>query len=197
MQYHKHKRDGKDLFYTSGIIKLKADPIKFGYFETRIKAAPRFPGVCPAFWVYRIDDNTWTEIDFVELTEAAGNTGRIYTNLHVFQHPDLFDGKRKQPPKHHVERRHWDAPWDPRDDFHVYGCEWDEKRIKWYINGKLVNQADNRYWKQPLDMVLSFGVRHPLRRKPSGEGFPTTFQVDYIRVWKKTASNKTDTGDGK
>jgi beta-glucanase (GH16 family) len=190
MQHKKHTCGNKTLFYTSGIIKSKAKPIKYGYFEARIKAAPLFPGVCPAFWVYRSENDKWTEIDFVELTEVSRNVRRIDTNLHAFQHPDLYNGERRNPGKHHCERRHWDAPWDPRNDFHVYGCEWDEKRIRWYIDGKVVNEAKNKYWDQPLDVVLSFGVRSPLNRTPSSKGFPTIFEVDYVRVWKKDTPNQ-------
>ncbi len=198
MQYKKHTRASKILFYTSGIIKSRAAPIKYGYFEARLKGAPRFPGVCPAFWVYRSYKNdSWTEIDFVELTEISHKVRRIDTNLHAFHHPKLFNGERRMPGNHHIERRHWDAPWDPREGFHVYGCEWNEHQINWYIDGKLVNQAENKYWDRPLDVVMSFGVRDPLKNKPSEEGFPTTFQVDYIRVWKMLSPNKPNAGDGK
>jgi len=189
MQYHKHKRGTKTLFYTSGIIKSRATPIKYGYFEARIKAAQRFPGVCPAFWVYRNEKNLWTEIDFVELTEQRKNVKLIDTNTHVFKHPKLPGSKEVH------EHRSWQAPWDPRDDFHAYGCEWDDKEIKWYVDGKLVATRKNDYWHQPLDVVLSFGVRSPLKEMPSDKEFPTVCQVDYVRVWKKAAPNKPDAGD--
>ena len=64
MEYNEHEQAGKKLHYKSGIIKSRAAPIKYGYFEARIKAAPRQPGVCPAFWVYRREPEKWTEIDF-------------------------------------------------------------------------------------------------------------------------------------
>jgi len=80
-----------------GIIKSKAKPITYGYFEARLKAAPRFPGVAPAFWIYGSDKDSWTEIDFIELTEVLGNVKRIDTNLHAFQHPKLFNGEKRMP----------------------------------------------------------------------------------------------------
>lgn len=180
MQYHEHERDDKKLYYTSGIIRSRATPIKYGYFEARIKAAPRFPGVCPAFWAYRIEDDLWTEIDFAELTEhGAGKPHYIDTNTHVFRHPALPAGQELH------EQRHYHAPFDPRDDFHIYGCEWDEREIRMYIDGKLVNARVNEYWHQPLDVVISFGLRNVLKETPSGKGFPTVFLVDYVRVWQK------------
>ena len=37
--------------YTSGMLKSYATGT-YGYYEARIKGAPLFPGVCPAFWLY-------------------------------------------------------------------------------------------------------------------------------------------------
>jgi beta-glucanase (GH16 family) len=178
MQYQEHMRGDKQLYYTSGIIKSRAAPIRYGYFEARIKAAPRYPGVCPAFWVYRKENKLWTEIDFVELTEQRKGVRLVDTNTHVFYHPQLATGKELH------ERRTWEAPWDPRDDFHVYACEWTAKEIKWYVDDELIKTRANGYWHQPLDVVISFGVRYPLKTEPSAEGFPTVFQVDYVRVWQ-------------
>lgn len=191
MQHHEHERDGKTLSYTSGILKSRATPIKYGYFEARIRAAPRYPGVCPAFWAYRQEKDLWTEIDFVELTERQQSVKIIDLNTHVFRHPRLANGKAIH------EARSWRSPWDPREGFHVYGCEWSDQEIKWYIDGKLVKTRTNEYWHQALDVVLSFGVRSPLKDKPSGKGFPTIFQVDYVRVWKRPAVSETEEGDGK
>ena len=192
MQYHKHNRGKQTIFYTSGIIKSKEDPTKYGYFEARIKAASRFPGVCPAFWTYRQDRDEWTEIDFVELTQRPHQDVKtIDLGSHVFRTPKLSQGIQIH------EARDKVMPWDPRDDFHVYGCQWNEKTIKWYVDGKLLATRKNDYWHQSLDVVLSFGVRHPLKKTPSDKGFPTVFQVDYIRVWKKATPNKPDAGDGK
>ena len=184
MHYKVHERQGQKLFYTSGIIKSKAPPIKYGCFEARIKAAPLYPGVCPAFWAYRTEKDLWTEIDFVELTERSRSVRLIDTHSPVFRHPKLAAGTRL------LEPRTWEAPWDPRDAFHVYGCEWDEAEIKWFIDGQQVASRKNEFWHQPLDVVVSLGVRSPLKEHPSPEGFPTAFEVDYVRVWKvKGADN--------
>lgn len=177
MEYSAHKRGWQTLYYKSGIVKSRAPAIRYGYFEARIKAASRYPGVAPAFWAYRQDEKEWTEIDFVELTQRRKDAKIIDTNLHVFK---LASFPAKLPLQ---EERSWMAPWDPRDDFHVYGCEWDQKEIRWYIDGHQVQARRNDYWHQALDVVISFGVRGELKKTASPEGFPTTFQVDYVRVW--------------
>lgn len=177
-RYSPHQRDEKTIYYTSGIV-MNKKPILYGYFEARIKAASLHPGVCPAFWAWRKEKGQWTEIDFVELTDRYQNPKLVETNKHVFYHPELPPGKEI----HEVSV--FNASWDPRNDFHVYGCEWDEEQINWYIDGQLVANRKNDYWHQPLDLTISMGVRPPLSKKPINVGLPTAFQVDYVRVWQK------------
>ncbi len=177
MEYNEHERRNRKLHYKSGIIKSKAKPIKCGYFEARIMGASRQPGVCPAFWVYRQSPGKWTEIDFVELTQFQTNLKQADFVLHVMKHPDLEGSLHKNHP--------WTAPWNPADDFHIYGCLWNENEIKFFVDGVLRKTAENRYFDQALDVVLSMGVRSPLRDgSPSDDGFPTEMKVDYVRVWK-------------
>ncbi|MBI5889615.1 MAG: family 16 glycosylhydrolase [Nitrosomonadales bacterium] len=177
MDYSEHQRGWRTLYYRTGIVKSRAQPIRYGYFEARIKAASRYPGVAPAFWGYRQDADEWTEIDFAELTQRRRDVKIVDTNVHVFRQAAFPGALPLQ------EERSWMAPWDPRDDFHIYGCEWDEQQIRWYVDGQLIQTRKNDYWHQALDVVVSFGVRGDLKNQASPEGFPTTFQVDYVRVW--------------
>jgi beta-glucanase (GH16 family) len=180
MDYSEHRRGQWTLYYKSGIVKSKAPPVRYGYFEARIKAASRYPGVAPAFWGYRQDADKWTEIDFVELTQRHRDVKIVDTNVHVFRQAEFPGTLPLQ------EERSWMAPWDPRDDFHVYGCEWDEQQIRWYVDGELIQTRPNEHWHQALDVVISFGVRGELKKQASAEGFPTSFQVDYVRVWSSS-----------
>jgi beta-glucanase (GH16 family) len=177
MEYGEHRRGAWTLYYKSGIVKSRAPPVRYGYFEARIKAANRYPGVAPAFWAYRQDADEWTEIDFVELTQRRRDVKIIDTNVHVFKQAKFTGMLPLQ------EERSWMASWDPRDDFHVYGCEWDRDEIRWYVDGQPVQSRHNDFWHQALDVVISFGVRGDLKKQASAEGFPTVFQVDYVRVW--------------
>lgn len=87
MAYDPHQRNGQPIFYKSGILK-STDPggIAFGYFEARIKGAPLWPGVCPAFWAYRHDAQRgyWTELDFVEMLENPASPRDVDFTSHVF-----------------------------------------------------------------------------------------------------------------
>jgi hypothetical protein len=57
-----------------------------------------------------------------------------------------------------------------------------------WVDGVVVKQIPStpyfsRGWA--MDIALSFGLRPPLHEQPNATGFPTTFYVDYIRVWQR------------
>ncbi|MBI2439794.1 MAG: family 16 glycosylhydrolase [Lentisphaerae bacterium] len=185
IQYKEHVRDGKKLFYTSGIIRSKAPPICYGYFEARLKTAPLYPGVSPAFWLYRNEPNIWTEIDF-ELSQGS-NIREIQANTFVFRHPAFPDQPIASNPR--ISEVHpWQAPGDTRSDFHIYGLEWNAQELKWHVDGNLIRTRENTFWHQALDLVVSLGLRNPYATKPSPTGFPTAFEVDYVRTWKSSCN---------
>ena len=182
MTYEPHTRDGQQIFYKSGILKSTfPSGVTYGRFEARIKGASRWPGVCPAFWAYRHGDGYWTELDFVEMLENWQNETDIDFTSHVF------------PPTPGVEEEisnstHTTFQFDPRDDFHVYAMEWNATQLTWWVDDDIVKVMPafpyfDRKW--PMDVVISMGLRNPLKKTPSAEGFPTTFYVDWVRVWQR------------
>jgi beta-glucanase (GH16 family) len=83
-------------------------------------------------------------------------------------------------------------PFDPRDDFHTYGCEITPKTITWFIDGKRIGQKPNRYWHREMNVAPSLGLCPPYStytangfvpsEVEAADQFPTTMQVDYVRV---------------
>jgi len=172
-----HERDGETLTFTSGALVSRTPSLLYAYVEARIKAAPRYPGVSTAFWVFRNTPELWTEIDVVELTQHWSDPSIGYFNTHVLRHPALPDAR----PVH--EKRMARLPGNPADEFHVYSLEWNSREVIWYVDGKEVARRQNEFWHQPLDVVVSVGLRPPLTTMPETTGFPTIAQVDYVRVW--------------
>ena len=182
MAYEKHVRDGKTHYYKAGIMKSTVpEGITYGRFEARVKGATRWPGVCPAFWAYRNNGEHWIELDFVEMLEDAATPKDVDFTSHVFPPTPgvpqpIHNGTRKT------------FAFDPRDDFHVYAMEWNETLLSWWVDDTLVKQTAsapyfNRGWS--MDLTLSFGLRPPLTLEPNATGFPTTFYVDWVRVWQR------------
>lgn len=81
-------------------------------------------------------------------------------------------------------------PGNPADEFHVYSLEWNSRELMWYVDGKEVARRNNEFWHQPLDVVMSVGLRPPLTTLPQTTGFPTVAQVDYVRVWSLPRSGE-------
>ncbi|MFR9565874.1 MAG: kappa-carrageenase [Rikenellaceae bacterium] len=211
MTYDPHTRGGKELYYKSGILKTRKT-MCYGYFEARIKGNHTFPGTCPAFWlashkqrkVIGADTVTYSEIDIVEMQQmnwadikdGASGVNTIDCNLHMKK---LENGKDvwRRPNGYPKEcKGEWKAPWDPRDDYHVYGVENRPDSIIWYVDNKRVVAKPNLYWHLPMELILSMGLRHPhikyvngdrqsVKEKATAEGFPTEMLVDWVRVWDK------------
>ncbi len=217
-----HQRRGQQLHYTSGMARIDKT-MTYGYFEARIKSCSRYPGACPAFWLYSIgpqnryqasDGETvaYSEIDIVELQQSEYDSttkkhfpvNRIDCNLHTVL---MKDGKRVwSRPNTNPElcKTHFDSPWDPREDYHVYAVKNTPDEIIWYIDGKEVGRKPNLYWHLPMHVTLSLGLRYPFVKYQDGQmapvseattadGFPTHMSVDYVRVWRfKSAAPSTD-----
>ncbi|NNE01396.1 MAG: family 16 glycosylhydrolase [Pirellulaceae bacterium] len=218
-----HQRGKQTFHYTSGMARNEKT-ITYGYFEARIKGCSRYPGACPSFWLYSIgpqnryrasDGETvaYSEIDVVELQQSEFDfktnkhfpVTRIDCNLHTTL---IKDGKRvwaRPGNRPELCANHFDAPWDPRDDYHVYGVLNSKEEIIWYIDGKEVARKPNLYWHIPMHVTLSLGLRYPfvgyennervaVADKTTGDGFPTYMSVDYVRVWTdpQTAKSSND-----
>jgi beta-glucanase (GH16 family) len=205
-----NKSKASESLYTSGMLKSYARD-NYGYYEARIKGAPVFPGVCPAFWLYSsIDDSAeadgavrYSEVDIVEMTQRGdrveGNEKITDHNLHAilsngrkgipgrgWQRPNNPAFSEKQAIEYH-------APFDPREDFHTYGCSVGKESIIWYVDGVEIGRKQNEFWHRPMNVALSFGLRAPfaifkdnrLMANPEADAseLPTTMTVDYVRVW--------------
>lgn len=198
--------------YKSGMLKSYARGT-YGYYEARLKAAPLFPGVCPSFWLYSpIDDKLvtpgavrYSEVDIVELTQRGdrvpGNERIADLNLHAI----ISNGKpgiagrdwlRPNDERYRESQANeYVTPFDPREEFHTYGCSISEQDIIWYVDGKEIGRKQNKHWHRKMNVALSLGLRPPYSKyTPRGfvpvtgqpsDGFPTLMLVDYVRVWER------------
>ncbi len=173
--------DGEPLFhsYTSASVKSKTT-VRYGYFE--VEARPMHSAGSSSFWFSGryVDDEGMhrTEIDVFEIGGAAlGFERKCNMNLHVFETPK--------------EKRHWSvggkwlSPWDLADDYHVYGLEWGEESIKYYVDGVLVRSVKNTDWHYPLHMLFDSETMPNWLGMPRDEDLPSTYRIRYVRAWKE------------
>ena len=129
------------------------------------------------------------------------NTKRLEMNLHT---RIIRNGKLTwiRPGQGYKELTHntWEAPWDPRDEYHTYGVWSRLDSIFWYVDGVQRGAKKNIYWHLPMHLTVSMGLRTPYERYINGvrtvmfypdtspeEGFPTEMFCDYVRVWNTDA----------
>ncbi len=209
LAYAPHTRSNTKLFYKSGVVRSHEQMV-YGYYEARIKGCKLFPGACPAFWMFSDGRQyegkvRYCEIDFVELqmnelnhdTNKRNSVHHIDMNLHLRMMDEEGKLQWHRPDSDpDLCKNSWIAPWDPRDDFHVYGCEVGKQTITWYIDGEKVASRPNLYWHLPMNVALTLELRHPhigwqgqqifpVPKAATEEGFPTTMEVDYVRVWSR------------
>jgi beta-glucanase (GH16 family) len=160
---------------------------RYGRFEMRAKIDVR-PGMWPAFWTVG-DNGRWPaggEIDIMEyyastllanVAWAGDAAGRA-----------AWDDSRK--PLTELG----DASWSSR--FHVWRMDWDEREIRLYVDGTLLNATDLRETvnrdgsgvnplQQPHHIILNLAVGGTQGGDPSATTFPARFEVDYVRVYRK------------
>ena len=175
--------------YTSARINSKVNfEQKYGRFEARIKL-PWGKGIWPAFWLLGANSSTvsWPQCGEIDIMEYLGNNPTsVFGTLHGPDHIgsiniyDVFVTKT-----YTLENNRFD------NDFHVFGIEWGEGYINYYVDNVLYNQITpfnyTGVWvfNQPFYIILNLAVGGNLPGSPIPETtFPQTMLVDYIRVYQ-------------
>jgi len=133
-----HQQEKRPYKYSCGELRTApAKTIKYGRFETRMKAPARSAasGYISSLFTYTNSGSPreWEEID-VEL--EGGRPDKFQANL-IYGLDTL----------NWVATREWGA-WEdkievgPVDDWRVFAIEWAPTFIKWYVDGKLVKTLD-------------------------------------------------------
>lgn len=171
--------------YTSGRLNTKGKFFtKYGRIEARIKV-PAGKGIGAAFWMLPQFEKFgwWPRSGEIDIAETNGDD--IHTNFGTvhFMQWDI----------HQYSGNHVKTEGNLTKEFHDYVLEWDENSLKWYLDGKLYNEFNN---KEPIDdrspfqeeffLIISAGVGSNFSGSViEDKALPQTLEVDYIRVYKK------------
>ena len=200
--------------YASGGI-ISRNTMKYGYMETRAKGAPALPGACSAIWLLGRTDDWGTEIDVLEIGQTS-TVNELDFAVHTFKTRDSVKTPR-QDVNPHGSAGIWGNrnSFNPSEAYHVYGLEWGPGYQKFYVDGTLMGEfygstkapesgGPAAQWQTsstghannmnaiPQSLLLSLGLRPPYR-DGNDPSLNTTFDVDYIRVWR--ADNQEAKGD--
>jgi beta-glucanase (GH16 family) len=174
--------------YTSASLLTKGlASWQYGRFEMRARIDVR-PGMWPAFWTLG-EQGFWPasgEIDVMEYYRGLllANVAWCDSNWTV-----KWDSERRP------IAQLGDATW--ADHYHVWRMDWDEREIRLYVDDLLLNQTSldstfNRSdgpanpLRQPHYLLLSLAIGGWNGGDPSGTRFPARFEVDYVRVYRRT-----------
>lgn len=166
--------DGKDWgnftipIQASILDSSKSFMVKHGYFEARCKQ-PKSKNMWPAFWL--ASTYSWPpEIDIFEVwTSHKGFTTTIHWGHDSIGNRNCRGGCIPTPKLD--------------EDFHIYGCEWNEKVIKVYFDNILVRVTPTPPdYIYPMQIILN-NCADKLD-KIGDATFPNYFEVDYVRVYK-------------
>lgn len=149
---------------------------KYGYFEIRAKESNVGGGGHQAWWMVGTEDTSSnsanSEIDIIETFFSKPQTWRIAA--YGWGDPNFLSS--------------WEGFEDPvpsgnpSEEYHIYGMEWTPSSLNFYYDNKLyktINQAPQ------MKMGMILGIYTDAGSGVHNNVWPKTWNVDYVRVWKK------------
>ena len=170
--------------YTSARITTKGLFSKqYGRFEARIKL-PWGQGIWPAFWLLgdNIDTVGWPQCGEIDIMEYRGQEPTI---VHGSLHGPGYSGGNPITKSYELQNDRFDT------DFHIFGIEWGEGYINFYVDDVLYNQitpADvtgEWVYDHEFFIIMNLAVGGSFPGSPNENTvFPQTMLVDYVRVYQ-------------
>lgn len=170
--------------YTSARINSKdLFEQKYGRFEARIKL-PWGQGLWPAFWMLGANSDvvTWPACGEIDIMENRGSEPTIINGT---IHAPGYSAGESVTKAYELENDRFDS------DFHIFGIEWSEDYINFYVDDVLYNQLTPNdvpdQWifnDQPFYIIMNVAVGGNYGGPPNENTvFPQEMLVDYIRVY--------------
>ncbi len=181
---------------TGGIKSMGKFSFKYGKVECRLKTNP-YSGNFPALWMMPADQSAgWPDCGEIDIWEAINSETLSYHTIHSNWTFDL--GNKWNPTSSFTHSA-------SQSEYHVYGLEWDENALKWYVDGTLIatyakstNQSTLDQGQWPFDKEF-----YLILNQSVGDGswaynadvthtYETVF--DWVRVYQKeeTESSEND-----
>lgn len=170
--------------YTSARILTKGKyEKKYGRLEARIKL-PYGKGLWPAFWMLGADSDTviWPQVGEIDIMEYLGSSP---TSVFGTLHGPGYSGGSAITKSYSLPNNRFD------NDFHIFGIEWGENYINFYVDDVLYNQitpakvTGEWVFNKPFYIILNMAVGGNYPGSPNNETvFPQSMLVDYVRVYE-------------
>lgn len=180
------KENNSGMQYTSARLTTKGKgDFLYGRIEVRAKL-PKGRGTWPAIWMLSSDQEygAWPACGEIDIMEAVGYDPN---NIHSTIHTSAYNGMRN------TQKTASKIIPDASDSFHIYRMDWTPYAIRSYIDGQkyfeFINEGTGfTVWpydkKQFLILNLAIGGNWGGVQGVDNTIFPTSMQVDYVRVYK-------------
>ena len=173
------KEPYKNYSYTGGLVYASRQIDCNSYVEASLKI-PKGKGFWPAFWFHGGIAPNYQEVDALE-TYGSQTTKVDVTN----HYSDSTKTKVLQDWRRVSLKKANGKDFDLADGLNVFGFEWTDNLVRVYLNNQLLQEINQNVPTTPMNLVLGMGVGgsagKPNRRTP----FPSTYEIDYVRVYKK------------
>jgi beta-glucanase (GH16 family) len=188
---------GGDAGRVSGIETRRApQPFaqQYGWFEIRARCHEG-AGVACAFWLSPLDG----DFDKLKIDGGTRASANEATEIDIFEqqgnepHGNNFTVHygRSIGTEHGSSARHRIFPFSFTSDFHRYALKWNSSAIVWYIDGQEVHRSDKVPHTPFFPRLSLYEHNNPWCGDiDPHDPYPKDFEIDYIRIYSKTASTR-------
>lgn len=179
--------DGQTRNYTSARLRTKdKGDWTYGKFEIRA-LLPSGVGIWPAIWMLATDEEYggWPKSGELDIMENVGfDADKVHFNIHC----ESYNGAKGNNKGTYVFTSR------PSENWHIYGMEWDEENIRFYLDGELTftYSNDHQGWQswpynRRFHLLLNIAVGGSWGGQQGVDDniFPQRMLVDYVRVYEK------------
>lgn len=186
------KKEHENLPYTSARL-TTYEKFMFQYGKVEVMAKiPKGKGTWPAIWMLpesiRTKTEVWPLCGEIDIMEHVGKDPNV---IHTSLHTHLYNHM------HGTQMTHFKKFPDMSSDFHLYGVEWDQQSIKFYIDKILFYEVQkgqdgkittNEGWPfdKPYYLILNLAIGGNWGGEVDETIFPVDFQIDYVRIYQKS-----------
>jgi beta-glucanase (GH16 family) len=180
--------------FTSGRIRtINMGDWTYGRFEFRAKM-PEGQGFWAAIWMLPTDSDYggWAASGEIDIMEYLGSdTTKVYGTIH-------YGGQWPNNQSKGADYVRADTAFN--QDFHIFALEWEEGKLRWYVDGELFQNLGTSMWYSSVaPFPAPFNKRfHILINLAVGGNWPgspdltTTFPqemvLDYVRVYQDASA---------
>ncbi len=197
-----NKNTSAKLDMISGAIET-ANKVTFTYgkVEARLKTTAH-TGNFPAFWMMPNSSTYggWPYSGEIDIFEQINNEDKSYHTIHSKWANSTSDGSECQGQSSNPTKTANEAT--VTGEYHVYGLEWTEDILKWFVDGKQVfsyakstsqDNLDKGQWPfdKPFYIILNQSVGNGSWASNPDTNFTYETKVDWVRVYQKEGGDIT------